>query len=440
MTEANTAATVVVVDPYSSGDQLAPALRAAGLVPVAVITSDPPPPIFAGCVPTEDFARVVVHGPSVADTADRLRHLAPLAVVPGAESGVELADRLAALLTPALANDPARTDARRHKGAMGQAVAAAGLPCARQVCTGDPEEVAAWIARDGLAGVDLVMKPPKSAATDNVIRVRAGDDWRAAFHAVLDKRDKFGEINTEVVVQELLVGTEYVVDTVTADGVHTVVNICRYRKLDIGDHMAVYDYVEWLPSDTPGHDTLTAYTAAVLDAVGMRFGAAHNEIMLTADGPRLIEVNARLAGGGTPRFAREATGDSQVDRMVRYCAGDRDIPAGYDLHKTVWAVLFMARTGGIVRNAEEYERIRDLPSAHLCSVKVRNGDHVPVTRDLVDSHTLGFAILSHESPEQVAADHAEIRRIEQRLRFDPIPPAAGDERAAGRVAEAPAMA
>jgi biotin carboxylase len=415
--------TVVVVDPYSSGNQLAPALRQAGLVPVAVTVFDGAPAVYEKSFVPEDFASVFVHAGDVAETAARVRPLAPVAVLPGAESGVGLADRLAAVLTPGRANDPALTAARRHKGAMAEAVSAAGLPAVRQMCSADPDEIAEWLPAVGLAGRDLVVKPSMSGGTDDVTHVRAGEDWRPAFHRVLGKENQMCVTNTDVLVQEYLSGTEYVVDTCTFDRVHTVVDICRYRKRDNAGHMAVYDWMEWLPPDTPGHEALVSFAFAVLDAVGVRFGAAHTEIMLTAEGPRLIEVNARLAGGGVPKFCREATGDSQIDRLVRYLVGERDFPAGFALRRSVRGVLFLAETAGVLRNAEEYERVRGLASHHTSVINVRSGDHVRATRDLAASHALGYVILAHDRPEQVDADYHEVRRIEARLRFDPATPA-----------------
>lgn len=408
---------VVVVDPYSSGNLLAPAMRAAGLAPVAVTSTDRPPPVYADSYRPDDFDMIVRHG-DFADDVERLRALAPVGVLAGTESGVELADRLAAEVTPERANDPDRAAARRHKAAMGAAVAAAGLPAVRQVCTADPAEVAAWIDHAGLRGGDLVVKPPKSAGSDGVTHVPRGLGWRSAFDRLLGARNKLGLVNDQVLVQEYLVGTEYVVDTCTLDGRHTVVDICRYRKRHNAGRMAVYDYMEWLPHDTAGSTELLDFATGVLDAVGIRFGAAHIEIMLTGNGPRLIEVNARIAGAGVPRFCREATGDSQVDRLVRYCAGDRAIPVGFTLRRAVRGVLFVAARSGVVRNAEEYHKVRSLASHHTSTINVRSGDHVEATTDLFSSHALGYVVLAHDRPEQVEADYEAVRRIENRLVFD----------------------
>lgn len=408
----------VVVDPYSSGNLLAPALRKVGVVPVAVRSTDRPPEVYASSYRPGNFDSIIVHNGLIGETVERLRALAPVCVLAGTECGVELADQLAAVLTPERANNPALAAARRHKAAMGAAVAAAGLPAMRQVCTADAAEVTAWIERAGLRGRDLVVKPPNSAGSDGVTHVRAGVGWPAAFGRLLGERNKLGLVNDEVLVQEYLTGTEYVVDTCTFDGVHAVVDICRYRKLHIAGQMAVYDYMEWLPYDTAGHTELLAFATGVLDAVGVRFGAAHTEIMMTAGGPRLIEVNARIAGAGVPRFCQEATGDNQVDRLARYCAGDRAFPAGFALRRRVRGVLFVARTSGVLRNADEYQQVRSLPSHYDSVINVRSGDHVTATRDLFSSHALGYVILAHDRPEQVQADYDMVRQIEKRLVFD----------------------
>jgi biotin carboxylase len=414
-----TGRTVVIVDPYSSGNLLAPALVEVGLVPVAVVSADRPPPVFAASYQPGDFGEIITFRGEVDEVVTRLRELSPICVIPGAESGVELADRLSAVVTPELANDAELIGARRHKGQMGAAVAANGLPTARQICTADPHEVAEWIKTAGLDGTDLVFKPAKGAGTDSVTRVEAGADWRPVFDGIIGRRNRLDLINEEVVVQEFLSGTEYVVDTFSYDGRHTVTDICRYQKMDINGRTAVYDHMDWLPYDTVTYGDMLQYASGVLDAIGVRFGPAHTEIMLTADGPRLIEANVRIHGGGQPRFCEVATGDSQVGRVVRYAAGQRDFPPGFTLRKTVRCVFLIARRAGVIHNADLYERIHDLPSRYYATIGVRNGDRVEATHDLFSSLALGFVILAHERAEQVLADAQVIREIEADLEIEP---------------------
>jgi biotin carboxylase len=408
----------IIVDPYSSGNLLAPAFREAGIAPVAVLSGASPPAVYASTYRPDDFDLVITHDGSLARTIDRVRALRPLCVVPGGEHGVELADQVAAAVTPHLANVPHLAAARRHKGAMHAAVAASGLATIPQVCTADEAEAAAWIDREHLSGRDLVLKPPKSSGTDGVTRVRAGEDWRSVFRGLLGRRNRHDLVNDQVVVQEHVAGTEYVVDTFTHGGVHTLTDICRYRKITDERGIPLYDSVEWMPCDRVVYRELIAYAMAVLFAVGIRFGAAHSEIMMTPAGPRLIETSARLHGAGQPRFCRVATGDSQADRIVRYCAGDRGIAAGFTLQRKVLVVLLYARVAGVVRNADIYDEVRDLASYHpLSTIGVRNGDPIEATSDLFTN--IGFVVLAHERADQVAADYRAIRELERRLVIEP---------------------
>ncbi|MFJ9852517.1 ATP-grasp domain-containing protein [Streptomyces sp. NPDC101150] len=409
----------VIVDPFSSGGLYAPAFRAAGVPTVAVVSYPEIPQAYAGSFQPADFDEILTLTGDEAPLAERLRALRPRCVLPGAEIGVELADRLAAQVVPDVANTPGLAAARRHKYAMARAVSAAGLPVIRQLCTDDPDEVAAWLDTERLTGHDLVVKPPKSASTDGVTRIAGGHHWRREFQAQLGQLNQWGIRNDQMLVQEYATGTEYVVDVFSHAGNHTVTDVCRYRKVDSGGQMAVYESMDWVPEDRPEVPELVRYTRGVLDAVGFRWGAAHVEVMMTADGPRLIEVNARPHGGGHPRFCRAATGDSQVDRAVAYFTGRRALPSGYELRRRVRVVFLISRASGVVRNAEVLDAIREVKSHHVSAVPVRNGDRIAPTKDLLGTLSLGFVVLAHEDPEQLDADHAEVRRIESLLAVDP---------------------
>lgn len=408
----------VIVDPYSSGALYASAFTTAGVPVVAVLSAPEPPKVYASTYRPQDFPEIIAVTDDPAPAVARLRELRPRCVLPGTESGVELADAIAPLIVPDQANVPALAPARRDKGEMAAALRRAGVPVIPQLCTADPDEVEHWLAESGLTGRDLVVKPPKSAGTDGVTRVRAGDDWRPAFNELLGRPNQLGIRNDRVLVQEYATGVEYVVDTFSHDGTHTVADVCRYRKVDNGRHMAVYESMDWLPPDAPEVDEVVAYAREVLDAVGMRFGAAHAEIMLTPEGCRLIEIAARPHGGGHPRFCRIATGDSQLDRAVRHLTGGT-VPEGYALARHVRVVFLISRHAGIVTNADVLDGIHEMPSLAHASISVRNGDQLSVTEDLFGSLDLGFAVLAHEDPTIVEDNHRHLRRLEDALRVVP---------------------
>ncbi|MFD6798235.1 ATP-grasp domain-containing protein [Streptomyces cyaneofuscatus] len=418
----------VIVDPFSSGAQYAPEFASQGIATVAVSSLPAVPAAYADSWDPALHHRVHHFDGDLDQLVAALRPLSPRCVLAGAESGVELADQLTERLLPDQANVPALAAARRDKGAMDRALRAAGVPTIAQICTDDPEAVRAWIDREGLRGKDLVVKPPKSGSTDGVTRVPAGTDWQIPFDAQLGRINQWHNLNDRMLVQEYAHGTEFVVDTFSHRGRHTVADICRYGKTDNDGQMAVYESLTWVAPDTPEVPSLTHYAEAVLDAVGLRHGTAHIEIMLTADGPRLIEINSRPHGGGHPAFNLAATGDSQVHRAVRWYAGEEAAPKAYRLLQHMTVLFLMARRPGTVSNTAALQGIRELPSYHHSAVRLRDGDLIEVTRDLLATLTLGFAVLAHPDPEQVAKDTAAVRAMEDALIVTPVPTGPGGPR------------
>lgn len=411
---------IVIVDPVGSGAELAPAFAARG-VPAIAIRSMPPDALdgadaggYMVNVNADHFTAIYDVRP---DLAEVLRAHDPLAIIPGDESGVELADQLAAALTPGIANVPALTGARRHKAKMQAALAQAGLPSIRTLNTASAAEVEAWLEEQGLRQAALVLKPALSAGSDNVHHVRPGGDWRRVFDLILSSSNKLrGEPNETVVVQEMVVGTEFAVDTVSADGQHVLAHLIRYNKTSAGERMTVFDHTEFLPYDEAQYGELLAYIGRALDAVGIRWGAAHSEVMLTAQGPRLIEVGARTCGGPVLGFSRLATGSSQLERVVEAYVDGQIATASYDFKQTVVPVFLIAPHAGILRNVEVLDEVRGLPTHASSHIWRGNGVRVPRTIDTLTS--LGIVGLAGER-EAVFADYRRIRELEALLEIEP---------------------
>ena len=412
---------VVIVDPVDSGAELAPAFAARGVPAIAVrsfpgaLWDEVHEVGFAARVRAEHYVADHEDGPDLVAT---LRRHDPLAIVAGAESGVELADRLAAALTPHRANEPALTKARRHKGELQRALAAAGLPHIRTLNAASADEVAPWLAAQGLTGAGLVVKPAASAGSDNVHHVPPGGDWRTPFDLVLASRTKLRlEPNETVIVQEQVVGTEYAVDTVSAAGDHLLAHLIRYAKTSAGDRLTVFDHTEFVAFDPAAHGDLLAYVRRALDAVGIRWGAAHAEVILTADGPRLVDLGARTCGGPVLGFSRVATGSSQLERLVEAYVDGEIRTRAYDLKQTVVPVFLSAPVDGVLRNVEALEPLRRLPTHLGTHLWLGNGDHVLRTVDF--DTTLGIVGLAGER-EAVFADYQRVREAEAQLRFEPV--------------------
>lgn len=401
---------VIIVNPISSGIELAPAFKARGIPVIAVTLHSLEWAGFGTNIQHADFIEII---PNQSNLVELLKPYNPLAIIPGDEEGVPLAESLASALTPQLANDPEKALHRLHKALMQQCLNDASVPALKTLNTASEKEAETWIKTNGLVDSSFIIKPPISAGSDKVFHIPAKGDWKKAFHQVLSEPSKLtGNMNETVVVQEEAIGTEYAVGTVSANGSHYLTHLIKYNKTSFNGRKTVYDHVEFIPFNEEAHGDLFAYTKEVLTALGIRWGAAHTEIILTKPGPRLIETGARMCGGPVVGFAREATGSSQADKLVEiYVDGDVAIKE-YTFKKTVVPVFLKSLMTGTITNIEVLAELNTLPTFLNKYIWFKNGDLVPQTIDYLTS--FGIVALAGDR-ESIFRDYQKIRQIEAEL-------------------------
>lgn len=401
---------VVIVNPLSSGIDLAPAFKVRGIPAIAITFKSIEDIGFGLKVQTSDFIEIIPDHPNLIET---LRKYNPIAIIPGDELGISVAERLTEILTPQFANDPKKSLHRLHKALMQDALKEAGVPVLKTLNASSEHEVDTWIKENGLVDTPLVIKPPMSAGSDKVFHIPAKGDWKMAFNRVMTEPSKItGVISETVVVQEQAIGTEFAVGTVSAHGKHYLAHLIKYNKTSFNNRNTVYDYVEFVPYSEKVYGELFNYTQKALDALGIRWGATHTEIMLTKQGPRLIETGARMCGGPVVRFARAATGSSQADKLVEIYADGDVLTKAYTFKKSVIPVFLKAAAQGIISNVEALSEISKLPTFLSEHIWFKNGDRVPQTVDYLTS--IGIIGLAGDR-ESILLDYKKIRNMESKL-------------------------
>ncbi|MDX3660924.1 ATP-grasp domain-containing protein [Streptomyces sp. ID05-26A] len=407
-----TGRSIVVVDPFSAGRGVAPAFARRGVNAIAVLTTEKPLAELTSTWNPYDFREIhVLH--DLDELAAKLAVHDPIAVVPGDETGVETAETVSELIAPGRSNVLTLSSARRDKWQMAVALRTAEVPHLRQISSDSVDEVGAWIRRENLEDSPIVLKPQASGGADDVFVAMPGDDWRAKFDRILGCVNKRNIRNDKVLVQELAVGTEYEVDTYSIDGEHGLVAVWRYAKERRGDRLGIYLSNTLVASDEPVVDALFEYVCRVLDATGVRNGPAHVEVMMTPDGPRLIEVGARLAGAEQQELTLLGTGESQITRMVRHRV-DGELVGRYERRQHVKSVYLSSPAAGELGNSVRFGELASLlPSYRSDALAYREGSMVPRTDDLWTS--LGSVVLATTDLRQLEQDVAVVREIEAGL-------------------------
>ncbi|HNW94263.1 MAG TPA: ATP-binding protein, partial [bacterium] len=161
---------------------------------------------------------------------------------------------------------------------------------------------------------------------------------------------------------------------------------------------------------------LKQYVFGVLDALGIKNGPAHAEIMMTADGPRLVEIGARVMGGSLPTdLMLDAIGHCQVDWTIACYLEPGTFhqlaAQPYTIRKHILDKSLITEKPGRLTAIPGWGAIEKLPSYFSSSLSVRVGDYLPQTIDMFTFP--GTVLLTHPDPTVVEADYATIRALEQ---------------------------
>lgn len=384
---------IIVVGGYSSGTQLAPTLRGQGYSVIHIQPSKEVYPLLAMSYHPDDYcANIICEGDAPAQIAAAVAELRgeltklgvqaeripDIHVIAGSEVGVVVADEIAEALQSKTRNVYELRKARREKDAMQAALKAKDVRSIESIRTADFAEIEAWMAEKEVS-FPIVIKPNASGGTDNVTVCRTAEQAKAALKSVLGSIDVENKKNDTALVQEYIAGEEFMVNTVSRDGVHYITDIVRSGKQMV-DGSPAYAFNELLDpiADHKLYHDLTRYIEPALNALGLRNGAAHSEVRIDKKGPVLIETGARTMGAGIDRAAYSlALGYNHPSAAVDAYINPKQLPQylipprNVHLHQHTLCIFMLSPVAGKVEqapNISAFQKLREFFSVQMASM------------------------------------------------------------------------
>ncbi|EOD23907.1 hypothetical protein EMIHUDRAFT_223094 [Emiliania huxleyi CCMP1516] len=434
---------VVVVDPATTGGALAVEVSKRGYEVIALWTDE--------CAGMEDHVNQetaawkeskgyfceLKERPTIEDTAAYVVKLSggkpPLAIMCGAESGVKVCDKLTEFLKMRGNTTANGMENRRDKMVQQNAVKKTGVRAVRgldgKVWEGEIEE---FVDSEPFP---IVVKPVESAGSEGVKLVRTKEEAQAHFHLLMNSQRMIGASDAAVCIQEFLKGTEYVVDQVSKDGYHKTMMVWQYDKRPRNGSQFVYFGMVPVNPQSKTAQWLIQYTRCALDAIHFKNGPSHSEIMMTAQGPCLVEINCRCHGGNgawMPLASALTGGYNQVTASIDCYLDDaawNELPSApaYPFKGSGCNIMFVSYVDGKVVSCPGYEEIKNFKSYVHVDEDISPGDSISKTIDLFTS--TGQCILSHPDPAVVEADVKRIRHLENSNKMFIVEGVTADERA-----------
>ncbi len=259
------------------------------------------------------------------------------------------------------------------KLAMKERFASAGVPIPWYQAVESATALAA-IARQ--RGLPLVIKPVDSRGARGVLRLTPAVDLGWAFD-----HSRSASPTGRVMVEEYLPGPQYSTESVLLASGAWMPGLAErnYERLERFAPFIIEDGGQQPPDLSPvDRQALADLTEAAGRALGVTQGIVKGDLVITPDGPRVIEVAVRLSGGW---FSTDqvplATGVDLVGAAIKMAVGEPLDPATLvPQRRQGVAIRYFFPRAGRVESIEDEGRFRNVPGINRIGFFVRAGDRI----------------------------------------------------------------
>ncbi|SHK76325.1 ATP-grasp domain-containing protein [Desulforamulus aeronauticus] len=233
-----------------------------------------------------------------------------------------------------------------------------------------------------------ILKPVDNAASRGVILVYGQEELAEAYaYSVAHSH------SGRVIVEEYLQGNEVSVEIIVDDGVPHVLAVTD--KLTTGaPHFVELGHSQPCALGENNVEKIKNLAVLGVKAVGINCGPAHVEIMLTKDGPKMMELGARLGGDCiTSHLVRLSTGINMLDVSMDVLSGEKpDLTPKYVKGS---AIRFLTGEKGIFRGIDGVETAMQLEGIQEVTLIKKIGDTIHDIHSSDDR--VGFVIAQAEN-------------------------------------------
>ncbi|MCG7202296.1 hypothetical protein [Streptomyces arenae] len=390
---------VAVIAPLA-GSRHAHALHDRDLTPVAV---DPvtaaTPPSHRGAAADDGYAHVITYDGDLRRTLKKLRAVGVGTVLAASPAGVELAERIAWHLHLPGTGVPGSASLRTDPGVQAKALARAGITTPHTLRTSRLPEAISWA--DCVPARAYRLMPAAFGTGAEVAHCHSSDQitraWPRIQHAALRHTG-----TTALVLQELVQGHEYMVDSITHPGPggpqHTITSIWTHQ-----------------PPAAPGrpqrHDLLhrrnllarrlSIEVCRALDALGVEDGTITSHLVFAPDqGPLLLSARVNTHRSHADETVWKITGMDPLDAALEYTRPDSGSPGP----RITRIRLQVPRPPGL--STVPVGRLQALPTVKC--LDTRPSPDPFTTRSTRPSYEI---VLSHDSRDAVEHDYHRITAL-----------------------------
>jgi biotin carboxylase len=251
-----------------------------------------------------------------------------------------------------------------------------------------------------------VVKPIRGFAKQYSAICRTQGDFDAYIHELRASRERSASINSIVshdyIVEAYVEGTLHSAEVIVRQGkVMRFASTTRYRA-------HYYDLLELaavMPSglSEAQREEISRYLQAVFNVLGIQVGLYHVELLMSAQGPVLVEINARMMGSVSPIMYQQLTGQDPFEHLIRLHLGEPLSLGEHGFNSAGLTLAVAARHGGLIRSDFKPEHLRQLLDDYGIphhTLNIQAGKHID--RYEGNLSIMGHVICPASDPEAAA--------------------------------------
>ncbi|MGP2450583.1 ATP-grasp domain-containing protein [Pantoea stewartii subsp. indologenes] len=315
-----------------------------------------------------------------------------------------VAARVAALIGLPVITDPNLVSRTLDKHSMREHLQQAGLPTVKFAKIMQPSEL--YNALETV-GYPAILKPLKGEASRGIALIRNEDDLQECVLRLTE------QVTETFLLESFIQGEEYSVEAISYHHQHHILAITKKYK---NNNFVEIGHV--LPAHlTPEREKeIKEYIYHFLDIMGFDNTASHTEIILTKDGPVVIESHTRPGGDNIYRLLEFSTG---IDLMNLVAKINTDSLEDIDLHKTtspcfsaIWYLCLEKNDGLIFDEVTGLNDAKSLDNIKEINVLIKPGEVVRPVKNSFDRSA--FAIATSVTAEEAISS---VRNALSHLKF-----------------------
>lgn len=277
------------------------------------------------------------------------------------------------------------------KGEMIKAFSAHGVEHPWYYIAATEEEFASVLDQ---ASYPCIMKPTDNSGSRGVVLCESREALEQAYDYTREQSR-----GGAVIVEEYMRGSEVSVEVMVTDGVPHVLQVTD--KLTTGaPHFVEMGHSQPSRLAPRDLDKIRDLACRAVRAVGISCGPAHVEIMLTKEGPKMVELGARMGGDCiTTHLVPFSTGIDMVRATIELSCGE--VPNLTPTLDKGSAIRYFYAPSGVIRSIDGVDEAERIPGVRQISFVKTVGDRVGDIGSSTDR--IGFVIAQADTAEDAVA-------------------------------------